>query len=395
MWGPRVTWHLLRRGSDRAGRWMREERGQALVLGALAMGALLAMSALAVDVGAFLAHQRRLQNAVDAAALAAARELPGSPTDAEAAAGEYIGYGEYDHTQTIFEAVTPGFDGDPRHVEVEITIRRPSIFGRVLGINTADIGVSAAAEVISSFGDDYAIFSIAAGCGNPGVEISGGADVFHGIVHANSNVDVGGNDHVFDPAVTYACDFSDGGSNNTYVDGQWQVGERPVPSAVAPWTYSAFQSWGCTYTFNNPTNMKSVNSVWIDAQKTQLRPGLYCFNRDVTLIGDDITGNVTFAAKGNITLSGSDWNLTPFHPSNIVMYSESSTGPTQIDASLSGGAVTGIFYAPNGDIQVGGSGIVVVNGSLVAQNVAVGGNGLSIDSGGLNPVDVPVVRLID
>jgi len=373
---------------------VRNERGQTLVLAGLAMGAVLAMSALAVDVGTFLAHQRRLQNAVDAAALAGGRELPGFASQAINDAETYLGYGDYDQSQTIDQQIIPGFDGNPEHLKVDLTIRRPSVFGGIFGINTVDIHVDAVAEVVASFGDDYAIFAIAEGCGNPGVEIGGGAHVYNGIVHSNSNVDVGGNDHSFDPAVTYACDFSDGGSNNSYSQGQWKVGARPVPSAVAPWTYQAFVDWGCTYTFNNPTNMKSVNSVWTDAAKTQLRPGLYCFNRDVTLIGDDIAGNVTFAAKGNITLSGSDWSLTPFHPSNIVMYSESSTGPTQIDASLSDGAVTGIFYAPNGDIQMGGSGVVVVSGSLVGQNVAVGGNGLSIDSGGLNAVDEPVVRLI-
>jgi len=373
----------------------REERGQTLVLATLAMGVMLAMSALAVDVGTFLAHQRRLQNAVDAAALAGARELPGAPTLAIDAAQEYLGYGDYDQAETIDQQITPAFDGDPKHLEVEVTVQRPSIFGGVFGINTVDIRVRAAAEVETSLGDDYAIFAIHDDCGSPGAEIGGGADVFNGIVHSNSNVGVGGNGHTFDPAVTYSCAFSDGGSNNTYVDGQWRTGVRPVPSAVAPWTYQAFVDWGCTFTFNNPTNLKAANSVWLNAAKTQLRPGLYCFNRDVTLIGDDITGNVTFAAMGNITLSGSDWLLTPYHPSGILMYSQSSTGPVQINASMSDGALTGIFYSPNGDINFSGSGSAVVNGSLVGQNVAAGGNGLSITATGLNANERPVVRLID
>jgi hypothetical protein len=77
------------------------------------------------------------------------------------------------------------------------------------------------------------------------------------------------------------------------------------------------------------------------------------------------------------------------------MYSESTTGPVQIDASLSGGTMTGILYAPNGDINYQGQGNQVVNGSLVGQNISVGGNGLTINAGGLNGNRTPVVRLID
>lgn len=374
---------------------VRNESGQALVLGTMAMTAMLGMSALTIDVGTYLAHERRLQNAVDAAALAGAWELPGNPAASITSAQTYLGLAQYDQTQTIQEQITPGFDGDPQHLEVDLTVSRPSVFGGIFGIGTVDIRVRAAAEAVTAFDDGYAIFAIGDSCGGPGVTVGGGSSSFDGIVHSNSNIDVGGSNHSFDPAVTYSCDFSDGGSNNTYTQGQWRTGARPVPGAVAPWDYSAFVSWGCTFTFSNPTNLKSVNAVWIDPQKTQLLPGLYCFEKSVTLIGDDITGNVTFAAMGNINLSGSDWVLTAFHPSDILMYSESSTGPTQIDISMTDGSLTGIFYSPNGDISYQGQGTGVVNGSLVGQNVAVGGNGLSINAGALNGNQNPVVRLID
>jgi hypothetical protein len=64
------------------------EGGQALVLVALFLSAMLAFAALGIDVGRFMAERRFLQNAADAAALAAANKMisGGSVLDAEAAA---------------------------------------------------------------------------------------------------------------------------------------------------------------------------------------------------------------------------------------------------------------------------------------------------------------------
>src|SRR3954471_15608459 len=52
-----------------------DERGAVLVHAALAMLALIAFSALAIDYGALLASRRQSQNAADAAALAGAVSL--------------------------------------------------------------------------------------------------------------------------------------------------------------------------------------------------------------------------------------------------------------------------------------------------------------------------------
>jgi hypothetical protein len=70
---------------------LRSERGQALVLAALAMVAVLGFAALAIDVGYWYSQKREVQNAVDAAALAGAQELPGDYVMAESKAREYLG----------------------------------------------------------------------------------------------------------------------------------------------------------------------------------------------------------------------------------------------------------------------------------------------------------------
>jgi Flp pilus assembly protein TadG len=68
----------------------RQEFGQGLVLGTLAMIVILGFTALVLDVGLFLHEKRELQKAVDAAALAAAQELPDSWTEADANAHEWL-----------------------------------------------------------------------------------------------------------------------------------------------------------------------------------------------------------------------------------------------------------------------------------------------------------------
>ncbi|HEY8633269.1 MAG TPA: pilus assembly protein TadG-related protein, partial [Candidatus Limnocylindrales bacterium] len=59
----------------RDGRGVRHDAGQVLVIFALSITVLFAAAGLAFDVGRFYAERRFLQNAADAAALAAANSL--------------------------------------------------------------------------------------------------------------------------------------------------------------------------------------------------------------------------------------------------------------------------------------------------------------------------------
>jgi hypothetical protein len=290
--------------------------------------------------------------------------------------------------------VTTPYQGDAELAEVVVTNRDvPYLFARVLGFVSMDISARAVGEVVTGWEDDYAIFALDNSCGAPGISITGTLASFDGTVHANSNVSVGGSDNTFDPSVTYACSFAEGGSGHTYGRAQKKTGERELPTELAGIDFASFAP--CDFSYPNPVNLKSRNEVWLDGPKTQLVSGVYCFEKTVTLIGDDITGNVTFVARGSINISGSDHNLTPYHPSGILFYSEESSGPTQINVSASGGTYSGIIYAPNGDIDFTGQSNQTFEGSLVGQNVSVSGTGLTIRSGSLVQNSNPVVRLFE
>ena len=58
--------------------WRRRQRGQVLPISAICAGVLLGGAALAVDLSVATTNHRNLQNATDAAALSAARDLGAS-----------------------------------------------------------------------------------------------------------------------------------------------------------------------------------------------------------------------------------------------------------------------------------------------------------------------------
>ena len=73
-------------------RW-RMEAGQVFVVFALALPVLLGMSALVIDVGTLFVEKRTMQQAADAAALAAAQRLPDGPCNVVCRAGVPASHG--------------------------------------------------------------------------------------------------------------------------------------------------------------------------------------------------------------------------------------------------------------------------------------------------------------
>lgn len=131
----------------------RDERGQALVIPVLFLVVLLGMAAATIDVGSWYRTHRQAQAAADAAALAAAQELPADTTTAATnRALEYAsknGGGLAAGDITYSAALNPG-----RFDTVTVKVRRPApiFFSRVLGISSVTaVGKSTArAEPVSS-----------------------------------------------------------------------------------------------------------------------------------------------------------------------------------------------------------------------------------------------------
>ena len=123
---------------------LRNERGQTLVLSVLFLTVLLGMAALVLDVGAWYRADRDTQTTADAAALAAAQELPDSPAEAIDVA---VAYGDKNGGSVEAADVTFGskyMTNDTVFVDVERP--SPGFFAKLFGIETVTVGSKAAAR---------------------------------------------------------------------------------------------------------------------------------------------------------------------------------------------------------------------------------------------------------
>ena len=136
-----------------------EERGQALIIMALAMVVLVGFLALAIDGGNAYAQRRLMQNAADAAALAGVRALA-LGENAEAAATEYaVDRNGADSAEVIIET------GDGQTVTVVARKSFPTFFASVLGWFTLSTSVQATATYGSPAQmPDQGFFPIAIKC---------------------------------------------------------------------------------------------------------------------------------------------------------------------------------------------------------------------------------------
>jgi hypothetical protein len=120
---------------------LRSERGQALVLAALAMLVILGFAAMAIDVGYWYSQKREVQKAVDAAALAGAQELPDNPAQAETVARDYLtrnGITDQDTISVTFRRISTYLDeGEWDAIAVEVERPAEAWFARVFGIQEA------------------------------------------------------------------------------------------------------------------------------------------------------------------------------------------------------------------------------------------------------------------
>lgn len=124
---------------------LRSESGQVVPLTMIVMlGVLLGICALVMDVGAWFESGRKLQSVADAAALAAAQDLPGSPGTAVADAQSYA---QMNGRPLTSGPVISSSQSANDTVTVSTTAQAPLFFARVLGINSVTVHAHAVAAV--------------------------------------------------------------------------------------------------------------------------------------------------------------------------------------------------------------------------------------------------------
>jgi hypothetical protein len=119
---------------------LRDDRGSVIVLVVLLMTALLAISAVAVDVGSWYTADRKLQSTADAAVLAGAQDLPNTTTAASSATS----YANANNSGV--DTWAPTFP-DTSTIDVSLSKSIPSIFAKLVGINSKTVHAHARAQV--------------------------------------------------------------------------------------------------------------------------------------------------------------------------------------------------------------------------------------------------------
>jgi len=130
---------------------MRDERGQTLPLFAIGLIGLIGLVALSVDVGRLLWARTQMQAAVDAAALAAAQDMPHGTSAASAAANTYWSKNaSFITSQGQNVSFTTNFPAGNKAVNITGQADIPTFFARVFGINAWHVSATgtAASQVL-------------------------------------------------------------------------------------------------------------------------------------------------------------------------------------------------------------------------------------------------------
>ena len=176
--------------SSRRGRC--DQRGATLVLAALLMIALLAMSAVAVDLTNARQVRRRAQGSADAAALAGAQDLPDpnlvvatvkdyAQRNFGTQSSEWFGCTDPDHltelpdNQNTNQCIS--IDEPSARVRVKLPVREvATTFGRVVGTDDIAVGASAVAEADLLRDDRIIPATVAASAGSGNICIENGGN---------------------------------------------------------------------------------------------------------------------------------------------------------------------------------------------------------------------------
>ena len=332
---------------------IKNETGQSIILVALMLVVLCGTAALVVDLGTAYVQKGQLQNAADAAALAAAHDLPNATTARNTAESYAMKNGiEAGHTT----ATTP-YNGDPKKVEVVITETVNYTFARVIGFNSQELSARAVAQQVIAGGDafDYAVFA-----GGGAASFNGSKHTFVGSVYGRDGVSLGNNATVTGNVIcTISGSISQG--NGSFISGSVNSNS----SAIALPDFSdLIKAQGIVC--NNQTQFDvAVNGKTVD--------GPIYVNGNVTINGR-VRGTGIIYASGTITFLND--NILQTASDHILFYA--ATG----DMTFNGGSgvCVGILYAPNGTIRVNGGPNSTTYGRIIAKNVDINGAKASVYS---------------
>lgn len=340
--------------------FIKSNKGSTMVLFALMLTALMGCGALVIDIGRVSLEKSKLQNAIDASALAAVQDLPDT-TKATATANEYIQLNGYSPSDIIIT-----FSSSNTTINITGAKKVDYTLAKVLGFDSTTVNTIAAAEKGSPGGAfDCSLFS------DQNIDNSGGGGIeiiVTGTTHANGNVNY--------TQLTSSSKFDVVEANGTVTvaPSSVTVGSKSpgVPKVVMP-DYSDLIKTTAKYNYNG----NKIFSGNLDVN------GSIYVNGNVTLNQPNITGNGTIYATGTITLDNPQCTGT----NQVCIYSDSNSN-SAIITNGSKLVLNGILYAPKGGISIN-SNPIIITGKAIAKTRVHFEAGFSILGSGVKVNSIP------
>ena len=374
----------------------RSERGFVGVAAALTIVGLLAFSGLAIDVGYMQWERRKLQNAADAAAMGAVRELQQGNLTNLASAGRndaaLNGFtnGVNNTVVTINNPPTYGiFAGDSSAVEAVVQQTVPTYFMMILGRNSVTISARAVAQKATTTGTIGGCIFALSGTASRAFQVAGSPNVSTACSAVVNSTD---STQAFEMEGSETIFLQNGAKigvvGNWALNGQtlWDVASN---SATSPVHTTAVTDPLAAVTAPTSGTVVSTKPVSYDMNNApagnKLQPGVYCGGLQV----QNTNGATYVMQAGTYIMAGGGFTLNSLAKvdasSGVTVYTTSSTGwgcassyafgPVLIDGQAvvnwkapTSGTLTGIAFFQDR-----------AQGTSSVQNKIVGGSSTSID----------------
>lgn len=356
-----------------------DDRGAVAIIVAVFVIVAMVLLAFVVDRGRAYVAQSQLQNAVDAAALAAGPELCDDNVLAARLAQQYAEGNGFSQARINVNNVIVDVSGALTPAEEASFAAGPT---RISG--SAYVNVRAADEIRSFFpfaGTEnaataaqatvrrlcpiigYSIFN--GSTTSPLVVNANGVDVTGGI-HSNNDINVASNNNDFE-GVSVVGDFTASGTGTT-TDGT--PNEDAVVETMADYAARVGLDTQTSASVLAAATLLAGNQTFSSTPT----PGTNVYvTGTATVSVQNTTWSHSLFADGNITVSG---NNVTFGTADAPVIIYSRTGNISLNAQ--GLTVYGIVYAPQGTVTLNTDGDGGVVGSVVADQVGLNGQNYSV-----------------
>lgn len=329
---------------------IKNENGSVLVFVTLIMINIIAAVGLVVDVGYVYLEKQKIQNALDAAALAGIQELP----DTYEARLKAIDYAVLNGVkESELEISFPGSN----QIQLKSNRNINLFFMPVLNISHVNVNTTSAAQLCAASCFGYTLFS---GSNTKKLSLNGNNIYINGSSHSNYKFRANGHSI----AITSMCNAT----GSISVNGN----DIQIPYR---------SSYGNTIEMPDFTNeikqqaetagIVENSSVHYNGNSINIENSLYV-NGDVHLNGNSISGTGALLAENDIHINGNC--IKNSSNDAICLYAKNG------DITVNGNNIhiEGILYAPEGNIKLNGNNITI-EGKVIGKEININGNDLQVN----------------